>query len=863
MAQTNGTIFQKLTTIFGYKGRENPSNRTMFNFSKDELLRTDSKEEYDKALLQAQQSKFMSDKWVKIDQNIHNQSIYYSPNRLGAYYDYENMEFMPEISNALDIISEESTQLSEKGKMLTVFSESDRIREELEMLFEDTLDINTNLPMWIRSLCKYGDNFIYLKSLAEKGIVGCQQLPNIEIDRVEGFSVKNVTSSKNELTFQWKNQNMEFQSWEIAHFRLLGDDRKLPYGTSFIDKIRRVYKQLLMAEDAMLVYRITRAPERRVFKIYVGNMDEKDVDPYIQRVANKFKRDVVPDSKNGQVDMRYNQMAIEQDFYVGVRDPSQPSPIETLAGACVSLDTRIPLLDGRTLSLNEIITEWNEGNRDLWVYSVNPNDGETAPGLITWAGITRKNTNVMKITLDNGKELITTPDHKFVHRTNGFVEAQNLNVGDSLMPFYSQSKSNDYHQIWDNKTQEWVYTHRLVHQFNLKNNIINEEYKNSRKGVIHHNDINRFNNNRPNLLLINWTNLEKMIKNLSFKNFCEWWYKECKLRGFINQRQWKYYIDKSKGKYGIKGKTLETFYNHKIIKIEYLPDTIDTGTITVDGNEIYHNFHTFATESGVYVKNSNLAEISDIEYLQKKMVGALKIPKAFLGFEDITGDGKSLALMDIRFARTINKIQKFVIQELNKIAVIHLLMLGYEDDVKNFTLSLTNPSTQSDLLRLEQWSEKVTLYKDITTDQSGVGILPSSHTWAKKNVFGWSDSEILNDLQQQRLERALGAELMGTQIIIPRTGVFDNVDAKYGISEEERKKVEDKTKSDASAMGGGDMGDTGLPSVPPIGGGEEPLSENIKPKTLIIEDEKPSFDFLKGQRNLNEIENEINNILND
>ena len=119
--------------------------------------------------------------------------------------------------------------------------------------------------------------------------------------------------------------------WHI--FRLLGDDRRLPYGTSVLEKARRIWKQLLLSEDAMLIYRVTRAPERRIFKIFVGNIDEKDVPAYIQKIANNFKRSPVVDQKTGQIDTRYNQMAQDQDYFIPVRDPNAPSPIDTLPGA--------------------------------------------------------------------------------------------------------------------------------------------------------------------------------------------------------------------------------------------------------------------------------------------------------------------------------------------------------------------------------------------------------------------------------------------------------------------------------------------------------------------------------------------------
>jgi hypothetical protein len=215
---TNPTVFQKLTKMFGFPGQVKQTKSPSFNFSKDELLKTDSREDYEKAKLQAQQSQFISDKWAKLDQSLYNQSVYYEPTRLAAYYDYESMEFTPEISAALDIYAEESTTMSEKGEILTIYSESDRIVKILTDLFHNKLDINTNLQMWARGLCKYGDDFVYLKLDQEKGIIGCQQLPNIEIERVEkGMKGKsNLDSTENEqkaLRFNWKNRDLEFNTW--------------------------------------------------------------------------------------------------------------------------------------------------------------------------------------------------------------------------------------------------------------------------------------------------------------------------------------------------------------------------------------------------------------------------------------------------------------------------------------------------------------------------------------------------------------------------------------------------------------------------------------------------------------------------
>ena len=507
------TIFQQLTNLFGPEVKRE-QNKSRYSINDKELLRTKSKEEYEFEKLKKQQDAYLSNMWQKVDNEIYQHSIYYETTRLASYADFEGMEFFPEISAALDIMMEESTTLNSENKMVTIFSESKRVRRILEDLFFNRLDIHTSLPMWTRNTCKYGDNFLFLNIDSEDGILGVKQLPNIEISRKEneGFgenSMNSDTDKYNTVKFIWGQRDIEFNAWQVAHFRLLGDDRRLPYGTSMLEKARRIWKQLLLSEDAMLIYRVTRAPERRIFKIYVGNIDEQDVPAYVNKIANNFKRSPVIDQKTGQIDSRYNQMAQDQDYFIPVRDPNAPSPIDTLPGA------------------------------------------------------------------------------------------------------------------------------------------------------------------------------------------------------------------------------------------------------------------------------TNLSEIADIQYLQKKLFTALRVPKPFLGFEEANGDGKNLALQDIRFARTINRIQQSMLQELNKIAIIHLYILGLEDELENFTLTLNNPSTQSEMLKVEQTQLKVTLYKDAVAD-AGNGFGAMSMTRAKKEILGMSEEEIRNDLEQQRLEKAAAAEMEQTAEVIKKTGIFDRVDRLYG-----------------------------------------------------------------------------------
>jgi len=279
----------------------------------------------------------------------------------------------------------------------------------------------------------------------------------------------------------------------------------------------------------------------------------------------------------------------------------------------------------------------------------------------------------------------------------------------------------------------------------------------------------------------------------------------------------------------------------------------------------------------------NLSEIADIEYIQKKLLTALRVPKAFLGFEEVVGDGKNLSLQDIRFARTINRIQKSMIQELNKIAIIHLYLLGFEDELNNFTLGLTNPSTQADLLKVEQWQQKIQLYRDATTDP-GNGILPVSASWAKKHILGFSDEEIKLDIQQQRIEKAVASELEKTAEVITKTGIFSNIDKLYGNKPGEggsatpEGEVTEPADTGFGDLGGG-LGDMGggesTPPAPDLGGGGEeaapapelaPESRNMDDLNLILEDDLLSgldtLDLSKGKKSINEIDDKLSELLN-
>jgi hypothetical protein len=515
------TVFQRLGLItspdYPKLAQKQPQPQR-YNIGNDVLLKTDNKADFERAKLQAQQNKYLNGMWKKVENGLFQQSINYETTRIGSYSDFESMEFYPTIAAALDVMMEESTTLNDKGRVMNIYSDSKRVKGILEDLFFNRMDLHVSLPMWTRNTCKYGDNFVYLNIDEKHGITGAKQMPNYEMERresglfnmISGINRTEANESEIDKTkFYWRNNNIEFNSWQIAHFRLMGDDRRLPYGTSVLEKSRRIWKQLILAEDSMLVYRVTRAPERRVYKIYVGNIDEADVPAYVNQIADRFKRIPITDPQTGQMDLRYNQLANDQDFFIPVRSEDAPNPIDTLPGA------------------------------------------------------------------------------------------------------------------------------------------------------------------------------------------------------------------------------------------------------------------------------SNLDQIADIEYLRSNLFTALRVPKPFLGFDEATGEGKNLALQDIRFSRTINRIQQAMLQELNKIAIIHLYLLGFEEDFDNFTLTLNNPSTQAEMLKVEHTQAKVTLYKDAVSD-AGNGFGAMSMTRAKREILGMSDDEIKQDLLEQRMEKAASAELANSQNVIKHTGMFDVVDRVYG-----------------------------------------------------------------------------------
>ena len=419
----------------------------------------------------------LRDRYTKIQKSFFEQaggaqSMAYQQVRREVFRDYDAMDNDPILASALDIYADESTLKNEFGDVMLIHSDNEKVQDILNNLFYDILNVEFNLWPWVRNMCKYGDFFLGLEVAEGKGIVNVTPHSVYNTERLERTDPTNPNSVKFKIT-EDPNGKEEYENFEIAHFRLLADTNWLPYGKSMIENGRRLWKQLSLMEDAMLIHRIMRAPEKRVFKIDIGNIPPTEVDNYMQRIINKMKKVPFVDKNTGDYNLKYNMQNLTEDFYLPVRGGDSGTSIDNLAG------------------------------------------------------------------------------------------------------------------------------------------------------------------------------------------------------------------------------------------MEY-------------------------------------TSIEDIDYLKNKMFAALKIPRAYLGYEENVNGKATLAAEDVRFARTIERIQRTVVSELSKIAIVHLYAQGIQDsEMTNFNLSLVNPSTIYEQEKVNLWSEKVRLAQDI----QGLNML--SKDWVYENIFKLSGGE--QDTQRVRM----------------------------------------------------------------------------------------------------------------
>jgi len=255
-------------------------------------------------------------------------NIMANQSRAERYSDFDQMEFMPELASALDVYADEMTTNNQFRNIITVESKNEELKSILNNLYFNVLNLESNLFSWCRTMCKFGDFFLYLDIDEKLGVKNVLGLPSPEVERLEGED----ESNPNYVQFQWNSAGLTFENWQVAHFRVLGQDKYSPYGTSILEPARRIWRQLQLMEDAMMAYRIVRAPERRVFYIDIGNVAPTEVEQFMQKIITQLKRNQIVDPNTGRVDLRYNPMSVDEDFYIPVRGQQGGTKIESLPG---------------------------------------------------------------------------------------------------------------------------------------------------------------------------------------------------------------------------------------------------------------------------------------------------------------------------------------------------------------------------------------------------------------------------------------------------------------------------------------------------------------------------------------------------
>ena len=293
----------------------------------------------------------------------YNPTLNYQSMRLQLYSDYEAMDHDPIIASALDIISDETTTRNEYGDVLKVNSSDENVRKVLHNLFYDVLNIEFNLATWVRNMCKYGDFYLKMEVSEKFGVYNVIPLSVYEVVREEGTDPDNpsytrFTMDPNGLasgaTNTIRRDQFTLENYEVAHFRLLTDSNYLPYGRSYLEPSRKVFKQLMLMEDAMLIHRIMRAPEKRIFYVNVGSIESSQIETFMKQTMNKMKKTPHIDQSTGDYNMKFNVQNMTEDFYIPVRQNDTSTRIDTTKGLDYDGTTDIEYLKAKMMAALKI-----------------------------------------------------------------------------------------------------------------------------------------------------------------------------------------------------------------------------------------------------------------------------------------------------------------------------------------------------------------------------------------------------------------------------------------------------------------------------------------------------------------------------
>jgi len=263
----------------------------------------------------------------------------YQTLRTSLYTDYEAMDTDAIIASALDIIADEATLKNEQGEVLHIKSPNDKTQRVLYNLFYEVLNVEFNLWAWVRTMCKYGDFYLHLDIAEKFGVYNALPFSVYDVQREEGSNPNNPSYVRFKINMNQSygyatntNRDDYFENYEIAHFRLISDPSYLPYGRSYLEPGRKIFKQLNLMEDAMLIHRIMRAPEKRLFYTNVGNIAPNEVDGFMEKMKQKIKKTPYIDPQTGDYNLKYNMMNLTEDFYLPIRGNDTTTRIDTLKG---------------------------------------------------------------------------------------------------------------------------------------------------------------------------------------------------------------------------------------------------------------------------------------------------------------------------------------------------------------------------------------------------------------------------------------------------------------------------------------------------------------------------------------------------
>lgn len=766
----------------------------------------------------------------------------------------------PIIKAGLDIYAEETTARDSNGNIFTIKCDNKKVKDLLEELFFKTLALNSKGSKIVRQMCQFGNSYGWLTTRPKDGVTDIVFLPPEAIIRENMYDPSNLENYR----FVWYGSGggAMFEPYEIVHWKNSEDIESEPYGTSILRPIVDTWRRVILIREALVIYRITRAPSKLLFKIGTDGMTGDEAFRFAQEMKKEVQKKPLVNPQTGEIDFKYNPMPI--------------------AGY-----TPIPLLDGRTITIAELAKEYQEG-KENYVYSIQDNTHQVVAGKVKWCGKNYTANKLIRVWLDNDSYIDSAPEHPFMLRDGSKKIAGELQPGDSLMPGYLEQKAVDkikhpertYTTIYNPATGKYEFVHRLVAK-----EVPKEDEKHNTR---HHKDFNRHNNNPTNLQWMDFDEHKKMhgaiitaynkspegrakvtrcnIERQSHLPLIEYkrsekgreesreqvyqmlekrlaltsnWKKNMTItfddyvwntlrlaiiKGtvtghisatkFINNNLLEHLktinIRKSltKGISGnvlrkeLKNKGFKSFeeyktamkLNHKVSKIEILDNVSEdvycmtvvglnneddrhnflcgghktTGEVVTANSFIFNSieesifmpvYEGSPTDVSVLEGASNLDAVEDYKIIKDDLFAGLKIPKSWLSFEEDLSNKSALGEEDIRFAKTIQKIQADFVEGLLHIGLVHLFMKGCsQEEMQSFTIEMNNPSIASEKKKLELVETRLNIAKS-AWDYNNPGLNLMSYVDVLKSILKFTDKEVEQIIKAQFNEKKIAWRL--------------------------------------------------------------------------------------------------------